>query len=86
MKLKLWSFKQTVKNDPILEQNLTADHLSMSFDQNLVLNCWQGQFSTLKNDTWSHFQRGQNIMLHRNDIHLGGSPVLVYTCAKLTYV
>ena len=51
MKLKLWSFKQTVKNDPILEPNLTADHLSMSFDQNLVLTCWQGQFSTLKNDT-----------------------------------
>ena len=37
MKLKLWSFKQTVKNDPILEPNLTADHLSMSFDQNFDL-------------------------------------------------
>ena len=61
MKLKLWSFKQTVKNDPILEPNLTADHLSMSFDQNLVLNCWQGQFSTLKNDLWGYVLTGSTL-------------------------
>ena len=39
-----------LKNDPIIDQNLTADHFSTTFDHSLMLNCWQGQLSTLKND------------------------------------